>query len=1059
MVRSKHNNKDGERHGIRMPGTILDSIKDREEKGDYTGDNRYTAFDKKRKFGGKPKSRKEKRQEERKLKKQKRSNVSTNNGSHKESHFNDNQKGNMATNKPKKAQHTSISLDEHSDEEDPMEALKKLKKNNSTNDSEIRIVKEDDLEDDSFSDFDEDELVDSENEEMSEENDDDVEEEDEEYEEDPMEALRKLKAKNKSRTTTDLKIVKEDDLNDDSFSDFDDDENEAEVDDKQDPLEALKQLKKGKSSGLTVRIVKEDDLEDDSFSDDDDGELLEEEQDPLEALRKLKKGKASGSSHIRIVKEDDLEDDSMSEEDVDDEEEHEEEALPSKLKSNKDKESKGKAKKEKVVYDIPPLVREQIRKDEEEMEYYAKKLGLKNGKHSKLNKTDDDDVIGGLLDGLDLDFESDLNSVKQSYELDSESEEQPTHKQKEENNAYGSDDSISDGDFDSDLDSELEELYGKQRDMDGSDDDFDNGSTIPSKENPFVAPTQDDENSGGYIPPALRRKMALEAGEMTEEALAIQRKIKGSLNKLSEGNVSTIVNDVNGLFLENPRHLVIENLTNIIIDGVVAQGRLLETFVHLQSCVVSAIYKLQGVEFGAHFIQALVERFLKDYQNSTKTKEVSNIVSLLSTVYTFQLVSSRLIYDLIKLLINEFNESNAEILLRLIKNCGNQIRADDPTGLKEIILMMNKVSSSMKELNPRTQFLIETINSLKNNKMKVGNDFSHELSIRLKKFLGTLGSNQNDPLQVGLEDIKNVETKGKWWLVGAAWKGNDDNEQANNFDLKAMNEILDSAEPNWVQIAKEQRMNTDIRRAIFITIMSADDYVDAITKLDKLQLKKAQEREIPRILIHCVSIEQSWNPYYGLLATKLAESHSYRKTIQFLFWDVLREFESSGAANDSDNEDFVGFDVDNENEDAKVKRIYNLGRFFGFLMAEGSLPLHSLKNVNFLVASSDIKLFVEIMLVTFLDLIAKKSQINIMGTGIGGKTKTSDMRFSDQLLIERILKSKEQTSLLRGLQYFVQEKTLKSTFVDGKRQKKRIEWGSNAMFDIIDELLKNAEDQ
>ncbi|EGV63324.1 hypothetical protein CANTEDRAFT_114618 [Yamadazyma tenuis ATCC 10573] len=202
-------------------------------------------------------------------------------------------------------------------------------------------------------------------------------------------------------------------------------------------------------------------------------------------------------------------------------------------------------------------------------------------------------------------------------------------------------------------------------------------------------------------------------------------------------------------------------------------------------------------------------------------------------------------------------------------------------------------------------------------------------------------------------------------------------------------------------------------------------------------------------------MEQSWNPYYGLLASKLSESHSYRKTFQFMFWDVLKEFEKANNEDESEDE-FIGFD--DESEESKLKRIYNLGRFFGFLIAEGSLPLHSLKNVNFLVATNDTKLLLEIVLVTFLDQVGKKSQINVVGTGIGSKVKTADLKFSDQLLIERIMKAKEQTALLRGLQYFVQEKTLKSNFVDGKRQKKRVEWGSNAMFDIIDELLLNAQD-
>ena len=62
---------------------------------------------------------------------------------------------------------------------------------------------------------------------------------------------------------------------------------------------------------------------------------------------------------------------------------------------------------------------------------------------------------------------------------------------------------------------------------------------------------------------------------------------------------------------------------------------------------------------------------------------------MLSSVYLFQLVSSKLLYDLIKELINNLDENNADLLLRLIRNSGNQMRSDDPSALKEIVLLIN----------------------------------------------------------------------------------------------------------------------------------------------------------------------------------------------------------------------------------------------------------------------------------------------------------------------------------------------------------------------------------
>lgn len=43
-----------------------------------------------------------------------------------------------------------------------------------------------------------------------------------------------------------------------------------------------------------------------------------------------------------------------------------------------------------------------------------------------------------------------------------------------------------------------------------------------------------------------------------------------------------------------------------------------------------------------------------------------------------------------------------------------------------------------------------------------------------------------------------------------------------------------------LQLASAQRMNTDVRRAIFCVIMSGEDYVDAFEKLLRLDLQGKQ---------------------------------------------------------------------------------------------------------------------------------------------------------------------------------------------------------------------------
>ncbi|KAG7662662.1 SGD1 [[Candida] subhashii] len=1008
--RNYEDDNDGEPHSIRLPGSLLDQIRQKETKGDYNNaddDDRFSKFQSNKSSSKKRKgdafvTRKDKRKQERELKKQKRikKDVSSN-----------------STKPPNNKQ--QVKSKHKSSKEDPMEALRKLKekKSNATAKDEdpmeaLRRLKE----------------------KKSKKN--------VSQEEDPLEALRKLKeSKNKiksaSKTDDGFKIICEDDIEDDEISDFEDDfedleegndfDEEFDEEDiaEEDPMEALRKLKEKKSNSNNssgIRIVREDDLQDDDISDLSEGQHEndsndEEEEDDFEGF------------------EDD--DDEVGMEDFDDsEEELEEEEDPlAKLKALKEaKKSKKEKTEEKSTRPLSLREQELFKRDEDDIDYYAKKLGLKHGKKSKLNKADDDDIIGGLLDGLDLDFGSDA-------EVEVEEEEQ------------GNFSDFNDHDDESDFEESGSEDEPKQ------------------KENPYVAPgtSQENESEDGaapqrYIPPALRRKMAMESNAVSEEVIALRKSIKGPLNKLSEANINTIVNDLNSLFLSHPRHTLNEEITSIILDSIIQQGRLLDTFVYLHACVVVALYRLEGVEFGAHFIQTIVEKFEDYNKQESKTKECSNIVSLLSSIYLFQLVSSKLLYDLIKVLINNLNENNADLLLRLIRNSGNQMRSDDPSALKEIVLLINEKYSNLPkdQMTTRTQFLIETISTLKNNKMKVVNEANHQLSIRLKKFSATINNNKfNDPIQVSLEDIHNIETRGKWWLIGSAWKGHSTDASSTttgqeDVNKAAMDDILDAAEPNWMELARAQRMNTDIRRAIFISIMSANDYIDAVTKLDKLALKRSQEREIPRVLMHCTVIEPTWNPYYGILANKLCDSHSYRKTFQFMLWDLVKELD--GGSNDDDEDDNEGFGFDNEDEETKLKRILNLGRFYGYLLAEGTMPLHNLRTVNFLTASTDTTLFMEVLLVSFLDQIGKKSQKNaIGGGGVSKKSKMYEQKYDDRILVERLLKAKDQTTLLRGLQYFLQEKVKSSDIINGKKQTARVAWGVDAMFDIIDEILKDSE--
>lgn len=257
-------------------------------------------------------------------------------------------------------------------------------------------------------------------------------------------------------------------------------------------------------------------------------------------------------------------------------------------------------------------------------------------------------------------------------------------------------------------------------------------------------------------------------------------------------------------------------------------------------------------------------------------------------------------------------------------------------------------------MSVRTKFMIETINALKNNKLKTGQAASSvktEHSIRMKKTLGTLNTRNiraSEPLRIGLEDIRNTDKKGKWWLVGASWR---DLEVKYNDNTKAIPQKVQEADPSHddmgdigtsdlVQLANEQRMNTDIRRAIFISIVSATDYRDAYLRLIKLRLKRAQELEIPRVLVHCAGQEQSYNPYYTLIARQLCGDKRLKVSFQFSLWDLFRRM--GGGMDEGDEEEVTRTNLEHGDE-LSSRKVLNLAKMFGTLIADNGLSLGVLK--------------------------------------------------------------------------------------------------------------------
>ncbi|CAK4003678.1 Suppressor of glycerol defect 1 [Lecanosticta acicola] len=692
---------------------------------------------------------------------------------------------------------------------------------------------------------------------------------------------------------------------------------------------------------------------------------------------------------------------------------------------------------------VSKAVKARLEDDDAEIAALEKRLGFKGKKKRRTG----DDELDWLVYGSDGEEEA---SAKRKRPEDDDwlrnkrrkgtgagidlSEEEYDHEDEDEDDAIDElDDPLSE-----------DEVSGKE-DFEGFDDedagDIEDEEHVaeaamppPKKprENPYIAPIAPSSGTAKYVPPSLRK-----AAESDAEVLGqLRRQLQGLLNRLSESNIISILTSVQEIYAKNARQHVTSTLIDLLKGLVSDPAALNDTFLILHAGFSAALYRVLGPDFGAQLLESIVQAFDDFHSSNSGGKQTVNLVSFLSDLYILSAIGCEIIFDYIKILLDKenFSESNTELLLRIIRRAGTQLRKDDPTALKDIVLLLQRTISAVGEPNisVRTKFMVETIHDLKNNRMKTGvaasNIFSEHMQ-QMKKTLGSLKSTKTtEAMHISLSDIRESEKKGKWWLVGASYR--DPAKMASNITVKSDNTVTTKADatqddehsdagsdsPNLDKIAREQGMNTDIRRVIFISVAGAVDAQHAFIRVQKLNLKNKQRLEIPRVLLHCVGAEPEYNHYYSLVATHFCGDHKLRKAWQFSLVDLFRRVGEAAAGANGDEE---------ESGDIQVRQVYNIAKLYAALVSEDLLRITLLKPLDFSDLQPKTKIFVQVFLSTIFISLRKKAHKE----GYENAVK------------EAYLHVHSVPEMISGLKYFTSTVLSAAELAQNKKEKRIIQLG------------------
>ncbi len=191
--------------------------------------------------------------------------------------------------------------------------------------------------------------------------------------------------------------------------------------------------------------------------------------------------------------------------------------------------------------------------------------------------------------------------------------------------------------------------------------------------------------------------------------------------------------------------------------------------------------------------------------------------------------------------------------------------------------------------------------------------------------------------------------------------------------------------------------------------------------------------EIPRVIVHCAGCENTYNPYYTLLARKFCTDHKSRKCFQFALWDV---FKSLGEKNDDEDDSDV--EEDNLKGDMSLRRLVNLGKLYGTLIAQGNLSITILKPLTFPYLKPKTKTLIEVLLVT----VILESQ---RGMAEGER--------DEKAVLNIFINTDSAAGMVMGLQYILKEVISQTEITANRREKETVKWACKTVMGMLERLM------
>ena len=619
-----------------------------------------------------------------------------------------------------------------------------------------------------------------------------------------------------------------------------------------------------------------------------------------------------------------------------------------KIQEDKSPEIKIKKEKDDIDLDLEYLEKKLQLNDKDTMKRYKKSMALDNYDEDIFDFLDN--IDSAVEKGIDKYKKYDPNNFKKKEDNDQENYE---GNEEEEDNEEFEDEENEEEDEDEEENEEENENENKKDDEEEEEGEDEHEEDEKEKVNKKIKNKEKKED--------LTKEMKQYNEELEKQ---FRKELNSLLNKIAEANLVLILQaifDKITAFMDayQDKKTKVET-TYKILSEILIKTTLYQQVINLPiiSCICTFVSLLHYIKFGQSFICYFIKKCLEELNNfkpiSTSEKQIEkykykNFIFIIIHLYIFENINSVLIYDLIRYFIDNFTESNSEYLLLLLSYTGISIRKENPSNLKDIIVLINMKYNNLKLTNDtgitdKMKYIIGMINDIKQNKY-----LKFNLQEKFNFFKEIISKRKSEAILIG-EKIE-IELEKIIKLSYDKILSNDIITNKEKFDdivdLDTDNLIIkETQEDSKItkqlnDTMKKLGISTGLKKMIFTNIATSNNVNDAFERLCRLNLNKEQKREIIKMIVKLCIEEPSYNPFYQLLLVKLLTLDKDNKyTYHYCVWDYMKIF----------------------NKFKNIKKIHNLSKLTSNLLLGEKISLPVLLHFKFEEDNDENKMFINMIL-------------------------------------------------------------------------------------------------